>query len=251
MLYDELVQPGDYICHYGVKGMEWGKVKKEPYQSQKPNSGNGKTVSNVQAPNRQPEKVAVSRPKHPQQSGASSQPGKNTSTKPQGPQTPRLTNKVGNAITNHGQLPTGVASRNSEEALRVEQNAAVQLRNRRQQQNRNRRRREAQLRRIQRLLDEPYSNAEENNIEAWDVIRTILNGSSIPGLGSTLERNAEIVEYQVNNNLRSTNTSRREGSYRTGSNRDFNIPEPQSTAPRYKTPEDDPNRSRRYGGSRR
>lgn len=24
MLYDDLVQPGDYICHYGVKGMKWG-----------------------------------------------------------------------------------------------------------------------------------------------------------------------------------------------------------------------------------
>jgi len=24
MLYDDLVQPGEYICHYGVKGMRWG-----------------------------------------------------------------------------------------------------------------------------------------------------------------------------------------------------------------------------------
>lgn len=24
MLYDELVQPGEYICHYGVKGQKWG-----------------------------------------------------------------------------------------------------------------------------------------------------------------------------------------------------------------------------------
>lgn len=24
MLYDELVQPGEYICHHGVKGQKWG-----------------------------------------------------------------------------------------------------------------------------------------------------------------------------------------------------------------------------------
>lgn len=24
MLYDDLVQPGEYICHHGVKGMKWG-----------------------------------------------------------------------------------------------------------------------------------------------------------------------------------------------------------------------------------
>ena len=24
MLYDDLVQPGEYICHYGVKGQKWG-----------------------------------------------------------------------------------------------------------------------------------------------------------------------------------------------------------------------------------
>ena len=24
MLYDDLVQPGSYICHHGVKGQKWG-----------------------------------------------------------------------------------------------------------------------------------------------------------------------------------------------------------------------------------
>lgn len=24
MLYDDLIQPGEYICHHGVKGMKWG-----------------------------------------------------------------------------------------------------------------------------------------------------------------------------------------------------------------------------------
>lgn len=29
MLYDDLVQPGDYICHYGVKGQKWGVRRAE------------------------------------------------------------------------------------------------------------------------------------------------------------------------------------------------------------------------------
>ena len=24
MLYDDLVQPGEYICHHGIKGQKWG-----------------------------------------------------------------------------------------------------------------------------------------------------------------------------------------------------------------------------------
>ena len=31
MLYDELVQPGEYICHHGIKGQKWGKKNGPPY----------------------------------------------------------------------------------------------------------------------------------------------------------------------------------------------------------------------------
>ncbi len=189
MLYDDLVQPGEFICHYGVKGMEWGKAKAAPYQPQKPNYSPRKTVSNVVAPPQQSEKSQVSRPKHPQQSSnTNSQAAKDNQVKPQRPSTtqkPR--NKTGEVITNHESLPTGVADRNSEEILRIEQNAASRQRqNTSQQQARNRKIREELLRRLQiraqsnrRRRDREEAEAQSTRDDIDDLISFLLGGQRL------------------------------------------------------------------------
>lgn len=220
MLYDDLVQPGEFICHYGVKGMEWGKVKALPYQPQKPNSSPRKTVSNVSAPPQQSEKSQVSRPKHPQQSSnTNSQAAKDNQTKPQRPSTtqkPR--NKTGEVITNHASLPTGVADRNSEEILRVEQNAAARQRqNTSQQQARNRKRLEETIRRWQirtqsnrRRREREEAEAQRTSDNIADLISFLLGGTKLRTLTQTnreLARSYADSQQTQDPNVRSYTTS--------------------------------------------
>jgi hypothetical protein len=47
MLYDDLIQPGEYICHHGVKGQKWGVRHDREKTDRKTKSNNKKSFNSL------------------------------------------------------------------------------------------------------------------------------------------------------------------------------------------------------------